>query len=842
MSSTPPPVLSPPALLQQLLHFLRQNPLLLPLLPYAAGVYLWEQVGPASSILPVAILWLLALAGWIYALRRQWGAGTRGLLCLLCFLFGMLRLYDAYLPASPDDISGMLAEERRLVRVEGRLTSSPVVKQKSVNETAPDWQRVPATNGHLAIERIQANGNWYPLTGKVWLTIRGDGLTAERGDRIAATGWLEAPFTTSNPGEFDFRTWLRHEGITGVLRVKETESIDVLATPRAQSRPETDWTNQIRRRWKAFASEHLTEENQSLAAAMILGVRDDIVPDQIEQFTQTGTMHFLAVSGLHVGILVLFLFGAGRLVGIPTFWLPHIVLIVIWLYAFITDMNPPVMRASLLATFLFLGRILIRRSSLLNLLALAGLVLLVIDPRMLFNVGAQLSFLAVGGIIWGATTFPLTKNRAPVESGRLSWTMHWTGNYLKSLTQLTFAIWLFTAPIVLALFHFIAPIGLLINVLLSPLVLFMLWAGYLMSIAIYVFPPLAILLAYPFDFLLSLFRLIIEQAHASGWGTWYAPAPPLWFFILYYLGLAIFTLGRRAPFHYARWRWPAGGAVFVLAFALLAIPTPTSGLTVTVFNVGHGSAVLIEYPNGRRMLYDCGSIDGGNHAARAVENSLWNEGKHGIDSLVISHADVDHFNGAMDLFDKIPVASVCCSPQFLDFGQAAVNELITKLDANQIPFSLLQAEDSLLIDPEVVTKVLYPDSETRLNQDNDHSLVLLLEYAGRRILLTGDLELEGQEHLQYLLQKRLPVDLLTAPHHGAREANGTLLYEQFSPRFVTVSSSHYAPDSEEEWRERLPDGEAVFHTRKHGAVRFVINAEGQMTATPFLAEEPRLSP
>ncbi|MEZ6044998.1 MAG: MBL fold metallo-hydrolase [Planctomycetaceae bacterium] len=201
------------------------------------------------------------------------------------------------------------------------------------------------------------------------------------------------------------------------------------------------------------------------------------------------------------------------------------------------------------------------------------------------------------------------------------------------------------------------------------------------------------------------------------------------------------------------------------------------------------SAILIEYPNGQRMLYDIGSTDGGKRAAQSVQNHLWHTGKTGIDCLMFSHADVDHFNGAAQLLETMPVASVCCSPQFIDLRQSAVEEIIDLLDSSDIPVKLIQAGDQLLLDNDVTSRILFPQSQTALKQDNDHSIVLLLEYAGRRILLTGDLEPDGQRELQHLLNGRLPVDLMTSPHHGALEANGRELMEQFSPYHLIVSST-----------------------------------------------------
>ncbi|MCA9040735.1 MAG: DNA internalization-related competence protein ComEC/Rec2 [Planctomycetaceae bacterium] len=831
--SVPPDVF--PRVTQYLSRFFLRHPLLLTLLPFAVGISGWEFLSKSWSLWPVLFCWVVCLCSWLFFFRSGWQLSSRFCLLVLCGFTGMLHYYASELPASRNDVRQLVQSEPRLIRIQGRLLTNPVVKEKQVSERAPDWQRVPSTTAELAVEQIYEGDTPIEMTGRLWLTIRGKGLEVNRDDQVMVLGWLEQPFTASNPGEFDFRAWLRHQGIHGVLRAKETASVQRISLPsdKASSFYRT-WPNWIRNRWLHFAEEHLQPENQNLAAAMILGVRSGITPEQQEQFSQTGTMHLLAVSGLHVGILIFFLIVVLKLIRLPHQKLLYVIIICIWGYAFITDMNPPVLRASFLATFLFTGKILLRQASLMNLLALAGLLMLFWQPSMLFDVGAQLSFLAVAGIIWSNSRFVFSKNQRIVDGRWWQRIAHRTTFNLKNLSRLTFSIWLFTAPLILLKFHFIAPIGLLINVLLAPLVLILLWAGYLMSLALFLLPPLAFLLAVPFDSLLSLFRYLVETAHEQGWGTWYAPEPPVWFLIAYYGGLVGVAIFGELFSQFRRWGWISWGTVLTISFCILLLPTSSQNLVITILNVGHGSAVLVEYPNGKRLLYDLGSSDGGKRAANVVESVLWNEGKTGVDCLLISHADVDHFSGTDVLLEKMPIASVCCSPQFIDFHQPAVEGLIQRLEKEEIPVRLVQAGDELLLDNTVTSRVLYPEAQTRLHQDNDHSLVLFIEYAGRRILLTGDLEPEGQQHLQHLLNSRLSVDVLTSPHHGAREANSRLFFEQFSPRITTVSSNDYSPQRAQEMQEANPEGEAIYFTRRDGAIRIEIARSGVLKVHPYL--------
>jgi competence protein ComEC len=244
-------------------------------------------------------------------------------------------------------------------------------------------------------------------------------------------------------------------------------------------------------------------------------------------------------------------------------------------------------------------------------------------------------------------------------------------------------------------------------------------------------------------------------------------------------------------------------------------------------SVGHGEAILVEAPSGGTLLYDAGAIEDGRVAQRAVQSTLWDRRRTRIDAIVASHADIDHFNGITGLMQCVPVGELLVSQQFLDFRQPAVVALCDATAACHVPIRLVRDGDHLQLDSQVAIKVLHPPPGLPQADDNANSIVLLIEYAGRRILLTGDLEGSGQTTL--LSHAPCATDILLAPHHGSRRSNSARLAEWAQPQQVIVSGgpktdfrslrAAYGPEAE------------ILSTDDFGAITFDICADGSISRT-----------
>jgi competence protein ComEC len=249
-------------------------------------------------------------------------------------------------------------------------------------------------------------------------------------------------------------------------------------------------------------------------------------------------------------------------------------------------------------------------------------------------------------------------------------------------------------------------------------------------------------------------------------GGWvYGPAPsPLWL-IGFYAGIAGMVLFSPP--------WPRRCLAALVVWVLLGLlvsyrPHTSEEARFTFLAVGHGGCVVIETPDGRVILYDAGTTSGPDAVRRVVAPYLWHRGIQRIDEVFLSHADLDHFNGLPELMKRFPIGRITLTPSFADKTTPGVEATLAAIDRRGIPRRIAVAGDRLEAGA-LSFDVLHPPAEGPSGNENTRSMVLLARYAGHMVLLTGDLEGEGQSMTR---NKQIgPVDVMLAPHHGGKIAN-----------------------------------------------------------------------
>ena len=267
----------------------------------------------------------------------------------------------------------------------------------------------------------------------------------------------------------------------------------------------------------------------------------------------------------------------------------------------------------------------------------------------------------------------------------------------------------------------------------------------------------------------------------------------------------------------------------VLGLAWDLYREPQRGVTCTFISVGHGLSVLIECPNGRTALYDAGGMVGGGSVARTISQALWTTGRSRLDAVVISHADGDHCNAVPELSRIVSPGNLFVHRSFLDWKQLPVADAIERSANAGAKVRLISEGESLVLDPSVSLRILHPPNEFHSSKDNPNSIVLCIEYAGRRILLTGDLELEGLERL--LKTPPVDTDVLLSPHHGSLKANPPDLARWATPEYLVVSTPEAS--AADRLAARYGPETQILTTATRGAIRCHISPDGQLQIIPF---------
>jgi competence protein ComEC len=386
-------------------------------------------------------------------------------------------------------------------------------------------------------------------------------------------------------------------------------------------------------------------------------------------------------------------------------------------------------------------------------------------------------------------------------------------------------------PVTLGTFHLAAPVGLLVNVLLVPYSALLLGAGFLLMACALLLPAVAFIPGAVFEWLLSFLNWMVTVSAATPLGHFYVVGPSWWWLAGWYALLAIGAGVIRLRLNDVR-AWQALGVWTIVGLTGGLLPPARDGLTCTVLSVGHGGAILLELPGGRTLLYDVGVFGAPERAERVVQHALWDAGVSQLDGLVISHADSDHYNGAAGLLQTVPIASLLLSQSAVDIHQPGIAALCDDAAKSGSAIRLVWSGDRLRADSDVEIDVLHPPTGPGDSEDNANSIVMHVRYAGRSILLTGDLEGAGLARL--LSSPSRSIDVLLSPHHGANAANPPALAQWCTPSVVIASTGDrdraaalkpvYGPDCR------------VLSTANHGAISVHITPDGKLSVDGFVDE------
>ena len=683
----------------------------------------------------------------------------------------------------------------------------------------------PATRFHLDVDRVSAGEDMEAVSGAVQVTaFETSDLVRQReppyyryGDRLRLTGTLEPP---PDLEDFDFPAYLASQGIHTVASFPEVSLID-----EGGGHAFYRWLYATRGRLERSIDNVVPEPQASLGKALLLGLRDDLPDGMVDRFRRTGTSHVLAISGLHVGVLMAVTLALGRtLLGrrYHLYLLPP--LIVVWLYALLSGMSPSVTRAAIMGTVYLAALSLGRPRSVLPALGLAAAVMVALSPNVLTGVSFQLSFAAMAGIALMAE--PISRWTQRALEARL-----WTGGGLpgpivaaSDITGMTMAATLATLPLVAFYFESVSPAGIPTTLLVLPALPAVLvtqaaaaltglvsvtaaepigWAAWLTSR--YVTGVVGLAASVPGS--------SIETGRLSAWlaGAYYGgPA-------LVYVFLRLRRLSRQSDgqslampsFHMMEsgvpvWALaPAVGLAALLWAAVVALPDDR--LRVSFVDVGQGDGVFIAMPGGQQVI-----VDGGPDPVRMVQlvGERMPFQDRTIELVVLTHLHRDHVTGLVEVLRRYDVPVVLERSVELD---SASYESWRKAVSDE-GAEVVQAEAGQVIAfgggsrIEVVSPGRRLLRGTASDVDNA-SVVVRLVHGDVSFLLTGDMfsEAEGR-----LVREEVPIesDVLKVGHHGSRTSSSPGFLERVNPSVAVISAG-------EDNRFGHPHAETLDALRRH---------------------------
>lgn len=715
------------------------------------------------------------------------------------------------------------------------------------------------TRLHLAVSKVQTAGEPQAAVGKLRVNLYGPVPTLQPGKRLRVAGRLRAIRGFRNPGGFDYERFMAFQRIRVSLGTSSSR-IELL-----EPAPTASWQLHItgwRHRLDEVLQSTVTPPASNILRALLVGNRQAIPHEWREQFNRAGVSHILAISGLHLSIVAgsAFVLWRGLLAFIP--WLlwrgwgyrlaALLTLPPLLTYALLAGMSPATQRALVMAAVFLLALMMQHEHDSFNTLSLAALAILVIHPPMLYRIAFQLSFAAVITIMTGMHLravrfgFPLS----PEFSDLKNWLKHKTAD----LFRVSLLAILGTLPLVMYYFNQAALAGIVANMLIVPLIGFLVVPAGLLALLVNAINVSmgGLMLSLTAQVVLLALH-IIEIIAAWPWAAFRTVTPSMLEITCYYalLGTSGYLWYTRP--HSAARREPSrspaptppplravAGAILILALVMGALNAGywyyqrfgRNDLRLTVIDVGQGSSTLVELPRGKVLLIDGGGFSDNevfDVGAFVVAPVLWRKKIRTIDKLILSHPDSDHLNGLLFIADNFNVRTVWTNGEAVDTrGYQHFEEIIRRHNLNQPDYVDLPRTLEL---NGVTLELLYPPvdflrykSWQNWRNPNNNSLVLRLTHGRNAILFSGDIEARGEFELVALQRGHLQSNVLLAPHHGSRTSSQPYFLDEVNPSVVLISAGwtrreHFPhPEVVQRYQER---GYQVFNTADHGAIRLV---------------------
>ena len=790
-------------------------------------------VGMEFSI-PLASLYaFLSACVCLVLLSKVRGRSVWMAVLALVFVAGLLRiqLQDYRTP----DLS--LYNGVGQVQMEGVVVNDPKVRGRSIKLVV---------DGSLA-DHSEA-------TGKVLVWVMPSSYLIEAreepylryGDRLRLEGALDkpAPF-----GDFDYAEYLAQQGIGSVMSHPHVILLD-----EGHGSPVLKAVYALRYRLSRSLAASLPGEQAALAQALLLGLRADVPEELTEAFRSTGTSHIMAISGLHVGVLLALALGLG-------IWVLgkkrniHLVLplLAVWSYALLAGFSASAERAAIMGTVYLAALALGRQRSVLPALALAAGVMAGINPQALKDISFQLSVTAVAGI--ALLTPPLSRvlraTLVRIMRGRLGELSSSVG--LVEAIAVCVAATVATLPLIAFHFHRVSVIGIPSTLLLLPAVPFAIVTSALAALGGLVGGVLANVLGWvafvPLTYIGELVGLLGRLPVASfsvaamggflvwafyGIGVAALLAPRLSRSVRRFLkrleerlaerevGMVGLLRGRRAllvlpPVLLA-------GLVYLLWTAVAAMPD--GRLHVSFLDVGQGDSILIETPSGRQVL-----VDGGPDPRRTVQLlgralPFWDRS---LDVVVVSHPQDDHLAGLVEVARRYDVGTVLEGPYGAE--TALYREWMKALDERGVTTTRVQAGHLVLLEEGLTLEVLSPTSMPFWGNApvNENSLVLRLAWGETSFLLTGDIEQRAEQRMLEL--DSVPEStVLKAGHHGSATSSSPEFLAAVTPLVTVVSVGegnefgHPLPDVLSRLEAHVGD-DRLYLTSEHGTVELTTDGK-----------------
>ena len=765
----------------------------------------------ASLQVPWSIWLVLCLLGIPCAvLLRQRPIWRLLSICLIILCLGASRYNLAVHPKADSHISNYNGSGE--IAITGVVTSEPDVREDRTSFVVN------------AESLVMEDGSAQAVTGKMLVKVRRY-PEISYGARLQMTGQLKSP---KNLSSFNYERYLAQRDIYSEMGWPE---MAILQT--GLGNPLMRGLLAIKARAKETINRQLPEPEAALLNGILLGYDHGLPAELAEDFQTTGTTHIIAISGFNIAIIAGILLRGSRFFVSPR--VAGVIAIVgIWVYAVLVGADTAVVRAAIMASMfitalLFLGRPTFLYASLFA----AALFLTMVNPLMLWDVGFQLSFMAVMGLMLyvGPWSKRISDKLEPrVGESRAQRLTH----MIADVSLATLAAIVMTLPVMLLHFERISLVSPIANLLILPVQPGVMIIGGAATILGMISPILGQIPAWAAWLLLTYTINLVRFFADLPFSSIELSIPVVG--VLAYLGVIIaMTWNSRQKKEDSfdildnsrRSRLLRVGiviAIFVVALAGIWVwSQPDGKLHVTFFDVSQGDAIFIESPDGRQIV-----VDGGRHPQLFLdklggEMPFWDRD---LDIVVATHGDEDHILGLVDALERYEVRLLLVNGEEADGSEGHEALLETAAEA-QVPIRTALAGEVIELGDGARLEILHPGGELNPEDRNENSVSLRLVYGDFAVLLTGDAEEKAE---RIMMKSGLPLQstVFKAGHHGSRSSSSRAFLQAAKPQIIVISAgkeNKYDHPHPEVLQRAEEIGAVILRTDQMGTIE--INSDGQ---------------
>lgn len=642
-------------------------------------------------------------------------------------------------------------------------------------------------NLEIKINELEINNRKIKKNFYVVSYLEGDNKI-EKGYGIKFSGKFQLGKLPSNPNGFNEYINLKANNIDFKVYIKDYKILGI-------NEPLLYYLGQLNKKIGEIYDNILPKEESGILKSIILGDKNYLEESTKNIYRNAGIYHILAISGLHIGILALFLSKIFNKIS-KRYGNIFVILILI-AYCIFTGGNLSTIRATFMASIMLLAKIIYRDYDMISAISLSGIILIFINPFNLYNIGFLYSYISVFSIAFLGLGFI---NLYELKG-------------LKSAFVVSFFVSLAIKPISAYYFYNVNTIDFLFNLLIIPFTSVIVCLGFLISILGIFSLSLAKFLAGTIYYIFRFFTFMCKTIDKISFANISIERPSIFLIISFYIMLILigYSIYEKRLF-YKRQKYINLGLFIFLICITIEIFKPTQ-FKLTMLDVGQGECIVGEKGKDT-FLIDSGSTLKKNVGENVLLPYLKSKGINDIDFLFISHMDSDHINGIFEIIGNIDIENIFIPN--VEYENKNYEKLIRLANENNINIYKLKNGDKLTLGKDINFYILSPYKNFNNKKENNNSLVIKMEYKNTKTLFTGDIEKETEN---IILNELEDIDILKVAHHGSKTSTNIDFFEKIKPEVSLIScgKNNIYKHPSKETLETLKKTQ-VFRTDENGAI------------------------